>query len=135
MFSSSNSKPRSGVFESVLGKSLHLKGSITSKGSIRLDGTIEGDVSSEAEIMVGEGATVNADLTAASITIGGTVNGNVRCSGRLELLPTARLKGDLSAGSLVISEGAIFTGNAQMAQPQSHPGKGTHEPPEPGPKK
>jgi len=118
MFSGRDSQARPGTFESVLGKGIELKGNLKSKGSIRVDGSAEGSIISEADIMIGENAVINASLQGQNITIAGQVEGNVTCSGRLELLPAARLKGDIAAAALVISEGAVFTGTSQMAEPQ-----------------
>ena len=66
---------------------------------------------------MGQAAVLTADLMAQNVTIAGQVSGNIKCLHRLELLPTARLKGDIVAGSLVISEGAVFSGSSQMAEP------------------
>jgi cytoskeletal protein CcmA (bactofilin family) len=125
VFSRTGAKPGSDTFETILGKGVEIKGAVKSKGSIRIDGAAEGSISSEGGIVVGQAAVLTADLMAQNVTIAGQVSGNIKCLHRLELLPTARLKGDIVAGSLVISEGAVFSGSSQMAEPpeEKHPVK------------
>lgn len=116
MFKSKESATRSGTFESLLGKGIEIQGTLTSKGSLRVDGKLQGKLHSEGDVMIGHGAVVKADIEAANVTIAGEVTGNVKCTGRLELLSSGRLRGDISVGSLVISEGAVFSGAAEMTK-------------------
>lgn len=121
MFSNRHATRKPGTFESVLGKSIQINGTVKSKGSLRIDGSAEGSIESDAEVMVGETAVLNCNITAQDVTIAGQVTGDIVCTGRLELLPTAKLKGDVTVGSLVISEGATFTGSSRMADQGSDP--------------
>ncbi|QUL97855.1 MAG: polymer-forming cytoskeletal protein [Candidatus Fermentithermobacillus carboniphilus] len=117
MFASRDTASKPGTFESVLGKGIEIKGTVKSKGSIRIDGITEGTIHSDSDVMIGETAVVNSDISAQNVIIAGKVSGNITCSGRVELLSTARLKGDIVTGTLVISEGAVFSGSSQMADP------------------
>jgi len=119
MFSNRRATHKPGTFESVLGKGTQIKGTVKSTGSLRIDGSAEGSIESDAEVLVGETAVLNCNITAQHVTIAGQVTGDIVCTGRLELLPTAKLKGDVTAGSLVISEGATFTGSSHMADQSS----------------
>jgi cytoskeletal protein CcmA (bactofilin family) len=116
MFRSKESGNRGGAFESVLGKGIEIQGTMLSKGSLRVDGKLQGKLQSECDVMIGHGAVVKAHIEAANVTIAGDVTGNVKCTGRLELLSSGRLRGDISVGSLVISEGAVFSGAAEMSK-------------------
>lgn len=116
MFAKTEVPAKAGTFESLLGKGIEIKGTVMSKGSLRIEGAAEGNVECEGDIMIGETAIMNADVTAQNVTIGGTVSGTVKCYGRLELLPTARVKGDIIVNTLVVSEGAVFSGTTQMGE-------------------
>lgn len=116
LFKSKDTAVKSGAFESVQGKGIEIEGTVRSKGSIRIDGKIKGKVQSGADVMIGEGAIVDADIEGNNVTIAGRVSGNVKTTGRLELLSTGRLKGDVISGSLVVSEGARFSGSSAMTE-------------------
>ncbi|HHT85991.1 MAG: bactofilin family protein [Bacillota bacterium] len=123
MFRSKEPVSRGGAFESLLGKGIEIQGTLASKGSLRVDGKLQGKLYSDCDIMIGHGAVVKADIDAANVTIAGDVVGNVKCTGRLELLSSGKLRGDITVGSLVISEGAVFSGVAEMTKPMEIKGK------------
>lgn len=108
--------PKPGVFDSIIGKTVEIEGTVKSSGSIRIEGRMKGTLISEGDVLIGEGALVEANVSAGAVTVSGTLHGNVSCKGRLELLPTARLYGDVSVGTLVISEGAVFVGKTEMSE-------------------
>jgi len=100
--------------ESIIGKGTEFKGTLKDKDSIRIDGKIKGKIQVEGDVIVGEGATVKADIQAKSITIGGKVIGNINCQGKVELFPSGVLEGDVKAHGLIIPEGALFNGKYRM---------------------
>lgn len=114
LFTKTETSPKPGSYESLLGNSLEVKGEIKSTGSLRLEGSVEGSVESQGDVSVGDRAVVTADITAKNVTIAGTINGNINCSGKAELLPTARIKGNIQAGVLVVSEGAFILGEVKV---------------------
>lgn len=122
MFRSKEPAQRPGTFESILGKGIQIEGTVQSKGSLRVDGKVQGKIDSDGDIMIGQGASLHADIDAANVTIAGDVTGNVKCSRRLEILSSGKLRGDVCVGSLVISEGALFSGASEMAPAVDTPG-------------
>lgn len=116
MFAKHDPQPKPGSFESLLGKSIEIKGTVKSKGSLRIEGALEGGVETAGDVTISEGAVVNASVKAQSATVAGIVNGNVTCTGRLELYPSARVKGDVSATMFAVAEGAVFQGHAQVQE-------------------
>lgn len=102
--------------ETVIGPNAKFKGSLTSNAPLRIDGEFEGDITSTAEVMVGENGRVKAKISARTAVIAGAINGNMEVTEKLEVLSTAKLVGDVQAGSLVIAEGAVFKGNCGMRQ-------------------
>ena len=102
--------------ETVIGPNAKFKGSLTSNAPLRIDGEFEGDITSTAEVMVGENGRVKAKISARTAVIAGAIIGNMEVTEKLEVLSTAKLVGDVQAGSLVIAEGAVFKGNCGMRQ-------------------
>lgn len=105
-----------GQMEIVIGRDTVLKGNINSKGTIRIDGQFEGDIHTTGNLIIGDSATITAQVTATNATIAGTFYGNVDVAEKLELMPSARIYGDIKAGALTISEGAILKGSCEMRQ-------------------
>lgn len=97
----------------VIGRSAHVRGTITGEGSLRIDGRMEGEVEVAGDVYVGESATVHAVVKGRNVTIAGEVHGNVLAEERLELTPTGKLFGDIQARLLSIAEGAVFQGESR----------------------
>ena len=98
----------------IISNGVKIDGKLTSSGNIRVEGEIEGDISSQRNIVVGEGGKVNGQINADSITIGGKVSGTVRANEKLLLDPKGYLKGDIFTKILVIEAGARFDGKSKM---------------------
>ena len=105
-------------FETVIGASCSIEGSLSSKGNIRLDGEFTGTLEITGNVLVGETAKIKADINAKNISIAGSVRGNV--SGKkVQLLRTGRVWGDITATALTTEEGAFIDGKISMMSAES----------------
>ena len=102
--------------ETLIGHTTSLKGSLTSNGALRIDGEFEGEISTTADLIIGEAGKVKATISAKNAMIAGAVTGNMDVRDKLELMPSAKVVGDLKVGTLIIGEGAVFKGNCEMRQ-------------------
>jgi excisionase family DNA binding protein len=102
--------------EKVLDVDASMQGTLIFKDSVNLkiNGRFEGVLNTKGSLMIGEQATVSADITGESIVIAGKVEGNVTALKSLKLIAPARLSGDIKTPSLSIAEGAIFDGHSKM---------------------
>jgi cytoskeletal protein CcmA (bactofilin family) len=100
-----------------LGKGTEFKGVITYHGTIRIDGHVEGEIITEGTLIVGEGAVINAEISAGTVVSGGKIAGNITAMEKIQLLPTAILDGSVKTPLLLIEEGVRFNGNCQMNRP------------------
>lgn len=116
MFGSKKTMGIGDQVETLIGPNTAVKGSLTSSGALRIDGQFEGEVSTTADIIVGETGRVNATVSARNAIVAGTITGNMDVGDKLEMLPTAKVVGDLKVGTLIIGEGAVFKGNCEMRQ-------------------
>jgi cytoskeletal protein CcmA (bactofilin family) len=116
MFGRKKSDDFSDQVETLIGHTTMIKGSMTSSGALRIDGQVEGDISTTADLIIGETGKIKATVSAKNAIVAGLVTGNMDINEKLELLPTAKVAGDLKAGVLIISEGAVFKGNCEMRQ-------------------
>lgn len=90
----------------VLGEGLEMRGEVNGEGDFRVLGKFEGEITLTGTVYVGEGAEVDANISASAIVIGGVVRGNLSASTRVEILPTGALTGTLKSGSFTAAEGA-----------------------------
>ncbi len=97
-------------FATTIGADAVFKGQITAQKSVRLLGKFEGEITSDGELQVAEGATLTGDVKAGSIYIDGRVKGNVTAKSKVQLAASAKLEGDLQAARLEVAEGAVLIG-------------------------
>jgi cytoskeletal protein CcmA (bactofilin family) len=98
----------------LLGRGTAFEGKLTFEGTVRVDGKLKGEVFSDDVLIIGEGATVEAEIDIGEIIIQGTVIGNIRARRSIEVLAPGRVKGDLHTPSLQIEKGVIFEGRSFM---------------------
>jgi len=117
MFGNKKNPGMSEQMETLIGPGTAVKGSLSASGALRIDGHVEGEITTTADIIVGETGRVTATIAAKNAIVAGCVTGNMDIGDKLELMPTAKIIGDLKVGSLIIGEGAVFKGNCEMRQP------------------
>lgn len=99
---------------SVIGKTLFIKGNIFSDEELFIEGKIEGKLNIKHRVVVGKSGVVNADIEAHEVIVKGTVNGNVKGSHKVEIVPDGVLNGNILSKGVVLREGAIFKGSIDM---------------------
>src|SRR5262245_18746717 len=117
---------RAGDVHTLLGKGSEFEGKLSFEGQVRIDGKYSGQISTRDVLVIGEGARVNAEISAGTDIINGQVEGNIKASGMVELHPPARVKGSIETPALSMDKGVIFEGSCKM----ENIGKGG--PPAPG---
>jgi cytoskeletal protein CcmA (bactofilin family) len=97
-----------------IGKSIQVKGSITSDEPLTIAGTVEGSITINGhQLTITEEGTVNADATAETILIEGRAKGNLRAAARLILKSSSTVTGEIHAPTLSIAEGAKIQGRVE----------------------
>lgn len=108
---------------SVIGKTLLVKGELSSDEEVLIEGKIEGKIKANNRLIIGKHGTVQADIEANEVIIRGTVNGNVSCSYKIEIVPEGILNGNIVSEKVVLAEGAIFKGSIDMTRTASSASK------------
>src|SRR6266487_1963986 len=103
-----------GEINTLLGKGSEFEGKLTFEGTVRVDGKLSGEIFSDDVLVVGEGATVSAEIDVGVIIVEGSVNGNIRAKRAVELHAPARVRGNIETPSLYIDKGVIFEGHCKM---------------------
>jgi len=97
-----------------IGKTIHIKGSISGNEDLVIDGCVEGTVRLENHrVTIGASGDVRADIVARSIVLAGTALGNLTAGDRVEIAAGGRLTGDVQAPRLLMNEGAIVQGRIE----------------------
>lgn len=98
-----------------LGPDAIFDGTINFKGTIRLDGRVKGKiVSDDGTVIIGDKATVEAEISVETVIIKGSVSGRIQARDRIEAYPPARILGELQAPTIAIDSGVVFNGNCSM---------------------
>ena len=99
-----------------IGHGVEIEGRITSGQDLRIDGKVQGTIEvGDHSVIVGQSATITADLVARAILISGTVIGDVTASERVELKAGASVAGDITTPHLMMADGAIVNGTIDAA--------------------
>lgn len=100
----------------VLDVDASMQGSLIFKDpvNLKINGRFEGTLNTKGNLMIGEHAVVNADITGESIVVAGKVSGNINAYKELKLISPGVVIGDIKTPLLSIAEGAVFEGNSRM---------------------
>ena len=97
------------------GRSLVIKGDISSEEDLVLHGRVHGNVSLPGHVLtIGPQAELSAEIIARGLIVEGNLNGNVAATERFEIRPGGRMKGDVTCPNVIMTEGAEFTGRVDM---------------------
>jgi len=97
-----------------LGPGTKVNGKLHFDGQATIDGEVEGEIVAQANITIGQQATVKGKVSAVSVLVQGKVIADVQAEKKLEIQPPGSVIGDVSVSSLVIGDGAILEGHISM---------------------
>ena len=97
-------------FPTVIGPDAVFKGQLSFEKGARLLGKFEGEITSDGELFIAEGATLTGDVKAGVVSIEGHVKGNIQAKAKVSLKAAARHEGDVQAARLEVAEGAVLIG-------------------------
>jgi len=101
-----------------IGKSVLVKGEISSSEDLFIDGEVRGAVELREHVLtIGPNGKVEANVTAREIVVQGTLNGNVFASEKIEIRATGSILGDLTTARIIIEDGAYFKGSIDILKP------------------
>jgi cytoskeletal protein CcmA (bactofilin family) len=101
-----------------LDRGTHMTGELQFTGTLRIDGNFHGSISTGDILIVGEHATVHADVRAGEIEIHGQLFGTVEAKRRVEISPSGRVCGDIQTPVLSVTPGAVVDGRIRMVNDQ-----------------
>jgi len=93
---------------STLGPGMVITGNIVCEGAAQIFGRVTGDIQA-VQIVIGEGAQVEGNITAHEITINGSFKGTIR-GNNVKLKGAAAIDGEVFSKSLTVEENVQFEG-------------------------
>jgi cytoskeletal protein CcmA (bactofilin family) len=100
----------------LFGEDSTVNGKLHFKGAVQIDGSFTGEITTDDVLMVGERATVHADVTCGSAVVNGDVTGNITARESVALQGHAVVKGDIASPSLSVDKGVVFDGISRMGR-------------------
>lgn len=101
--------------QSVIGKSLIIKGEITGTESVQIDGIVEGTVMlPDDRVTVGPSGRVSADVIAQDIVVHGEVIGDCEATDHLYVRREGSICGNIVAARISVEDGAYLTGTVDI---------------------
>jgi cytoskeletal protein CcmA (bactofilin family) len=101
--------------QSVLGRSIVLRGELSANEDLILEGQFEGNVSLEEHCLtIGPHGQLNGDTRARQVIIQGSVHGNVFAREKIEIRKTGKVVGNLLAAGIAIEDGGYLKGGIDI---------------------
>lgn len=95
----------------IIGSGSGISGDVHANGFIRVDGDIDGNLDSTGNIIIGDKARINGNITAVSTVVSGIVIGDIFAPKGIKLLSSSAVIGNISTCHLEIEENVIFHGH------------------------
>jgi cytoskeletal protein CcmA (bactofilin family) len=113
--------------QSMIGKSLIIKGEITGSESVHIEGTVEGSIVLPGDrVTVGPSGRVSADIMAQDIVVMGEVTGTCVASDHVYVRREGSICGDIVTSRIAVEDGAYLTGTIDIRR-ESTPAVGAAE--------
>jgi len=88
-------------------------GNVALSDDLHLDGRIEGDIESDAGVVIGEQGCLVGSIRAGNVIVSGRVEGSIAAK-RLEIVSGGAVEGDVHTIDLVIEPGGRFNGSSEI---------------------
>jgi cytoskeletal protein CcmA (bactofilin family) len=107
------------------------EGKLKGKDAV-VHGRLRGEIALSGRLVLGEGARVEATISADAVEVAGEIKGDVRARS-VTLAEKARVQGTVDARVLVVREGAWLSGSVAAGEGASKAAPGPPPPPPPPP--
>jgi cytoskeletal protein CcmA (bactofilin family) len=102
-------------FDTVLSPDIEFAGAIAFDKPFMIKGHVSGRIETSSDLVIAEGAFVEADIRASTLILRGSLSGNVFASKRIELTASGRMTGDIASPEILMETGCQFSGNCSMS--------------------
>jgi excisionase family DNA binding protein len=82
--------------------------------NLRINGNFDGKLDTKGSLIIGENASVRAEIIGEEIIVAGKVTGNITAQKQLKVLSNAHIVGDITTPLLSVESGAVVHGKCCM---------------------
>ena len=101
-------------FDTIIGRTTTIQGTLVLLDSVRIDGRVVGNVESAPDckiaVAIGPMGEVTGDIKAHRVMVAGKVFGHIHAADRVEFQKDSLVQGDVSYGSIAVEHGAKLSG-------------------------
>lgn len=105
----------------VLDKGSEFDGILSFEGAFRIGGVFRGKIFTDDILIIGEGASVDAEIEVGTLILSGELKGSVTARERVEIHFPAVFRGNIQTPSLMVADGVVFEGVSQMSKTPTAP--------------
>jgi len=98
----------------LLDKGCEFNGKLSFEGVVRIDGIFQGEIFSQDHLIIGEGASVEANIQVGELEVGGVFKGDILAREKLTVHSTGRIQGNIKCRDLEVHKGAVIDGIIEM---------------------
>jgi len=113
-FSNKSMAVNSEKFDTIIGRTTTIQGTLVLLDSVRIDGRVVGNVESAPDckiaVAIGPTGEVTGDIKAHRVMVAGKVFGHIHAADRVEFQKDSSVQGDVSYGSIAVEHGAKLSG-------------------------
>ena len=113
-FSNKSMAVNSEKFDTIIGRTTTIQGTLVLLDSVRIDGRVVGNVESAPDckiaVAIGPTGEVTGDIKAHRVMVAGKVFGHIHAADRVEFQFDSLVQGDVSYGSIAVEHGAKLSG-------------------------
>ena len=113
-FSNKSMSASSEKFDTIIGRTTTIQGTLVLLDSVRIAGRVVGNVESAPDckiaVAIGPTGEVTGDIKAHRVMVAGKVFGHIHAADRVEFQKDSLVQGDVSYGSIAVEHGAKLSG-------------------------
>ena len=107
-------------FDTVLSSDIEFSGTLMFDKPFMIKGKVSGKIIATGDLLIAEGAVIDAEVRAPMVVICGSVTGNVSATRRVEVKASGKLVGDIIAPEILMETGCTFNGSCYMNAPNGN---------------
>jgi len=104
---------KGGVLNGFLDRGARFEGTLTFEDTFRIDGVLKGKIITRNELVIGDGAAIEAEIHVGRVSVSGNVRGVIYARERVEVHAGARIQAEIHTPSLLVEDGAVIQGPVQ----------------------
>ena len=102
--------------DTVMAEDFFFEGQMVFEKPLLVKGKFKGDIKSQGELHINEGAEMDARIEAGKVWLKGRVKGEIKAHEKLELFSSAVMEGNISTPELIVQSGCRFRGCCEMPE-------------------